>query len=159
MTRPGPTRRVTTDTRAVSPAVGKTLEIGMGVLVIALLTSTLYGSVIPDYRANAGAELADAALARALSATEGVTPPPAASVSVTTHVNLPATIRGATYEITATGTRLELRHPHPRIGRSVPLSLPTRVVSISGTWRSTRPFVVTASGNRSAVTLQIGGST
>jgi len=130
----------------------------MGVLVIALLTSTLYGSVIPEYRADAGVELADTALASALSTTETTVPPPGASVSVSTQVRLPTTIRGSTYEIVANGTRLELQHPHHRIGRTVPLSVPSRVVAVTGTWRSTKPFVVTATGNRSAVTLHIGGA-
>lgn len=143
--------------RAVAPAVGKTLEIGIGVLVVILLTSTLYGSVVPAYRTTAGEELADRTLATAVATTERTVPPVGAHVSASRRVDLPATIRGATYELHATGGAIALRHPHPAIGGRAPIALPDRVLTVSGRWRSTDPFVVTASGNRSGVTLEIGG--
>lgn len=140
----------------MTPAVSKTLEIGIGILVIALLTSTFYGSVVPTYRTAAGQELADRAIARAALTTEAAVPPPGVTVNASGNASLPATIRGTTYEIHAAGTALELRHPHPRIAARIPLALPDRV-AVTGTWRSTDPFAVSVTGNRSAVGLQIGG--
>lgn len=151
-----PPRRFSTDTRAATPAIGKTLEIGIGVLVVALLTSTLYGSVVPGYRTAAGDELADRSLSKAITATETVVQPESDASTATMEVRLPATIRGATYEIHAVGRTLELRHPHPGIGRGVSLAIPDRVVSVTGSWRSTEPFHVTARASGGAVTITIG---
>lgn len=137
--------------------MGKTLELGIGILVVALLTSTLYGSVVPTYRTAAGDELADRALSTAVATTEDAVPPDGARVSSTRRVTLPSTIRGATYEIHATGDALTLKHPHPGIGGTVPLAVPPAVVSIAGTWRSTDPFVVTTTGSADRVTIEIGG--
>lgn len=146
------------DARAATPAVGKTLEIGIGVLVVALLTSTLYGSVVPGYRTAAGDELADRSLSRAIAATERAVPPPSDAATATVELQLPATIRGATYEIHAVGRALELQHPHPGIGRSVPLAIPEHVVSVTGTWRSTEPFHATAQSSGGKITISIGGT-
>lgn len=154
----GDPRRFWRDERAVTPAVGKTLEIGIGVLVVALLTSALYGNVVPSYRTAGGQELADRTLASAAMTTEGVVLPVAVTAKGSGTTTLPATIRGATYEIHANGTVLELTHPHPRIGGRLPLALPKRVVEVTGTWRSTDRFRATASGNRTTVTITIGGA-
>lgn len=145
------------DDRAVAPAVGKTLEIGLGILVIALLTSTLYGSVVPAYRTAAGDELADRTLAEAITTTEATVPPPSATATAKASITLPPTIRGSTYGIVANGTVLELRHPHPALGNRAPLALPRRVTTITGTWRSTDPFRIVAHGNQTGVTITIGG--
>lgn len=150
--------RFSADARAATPAIGKTLEIGIGVLVVALLTSTLYGSVVPGYRTAAGDELADRSLSRAIAATEKVVPPESDAATATVELRLPATIRGATYEIHAVGRALELQHPHPGIGRSVSLAIPERVVSVTGTWRSTEPFHATARSAGGKITISIGGT-
>lgn len=152
-----PSRRFIDARRAVAPAISKTLEIGLGVLIVALLTTTLYGSVVPGYRTAAGVELADQSLANAIAATERAVPPEAQSATATVHVELPATIRGATYEIQAAGDALELVHPHPKIGRRVRLAIPHRVVSVTGTWRSTETFQVSAQATGSDVSITIGG--
>lgn len=144
--------------RAVAPAISKTLEIGLGVLLVALLTTTLYGSVVPGYRTAAGGELADQSLARAIAATERTVPPEAHAATTTVDVQLPATIRGATYEIHAVGDALELVHPHPEIGNHVRLTIPARVVTVTGTWRSTETFRVSAHTAGPDVTITIGGS-
>lgn len=149
--------RIRSDDRAVAPAIGKTLEIGLGVLVIALLTSTLYGSVVPTYRTTAGDELADRALADALTTTEATVPPRATTARAVATVDLPATIRGSTYGIVATGGGFELQHPHPGIGGRAPLALPERVTTVTGTWQSTDPFYVVVTGNRSGTSITIGG--
>lgn len=153
----GPRDSVQFDQRAVTPAVGKTLEIGIGLLVVALLTSALYGNVVPAYRTAGGQELADRALSGAAAATETVVPPDAIGAKASRTTSLPATIRGSTYEIHANGTALVLRHPHPRIEGRIPLALPDRVNTLTGTWRSTEQFRVTATSNRSTVSITIGG--
>lgn len=150
--------RFSTDARAATPAIGKTLEIGIGVLVVALLTSTLYGSVVPGYRSAAGGELADRSLSRAIAATEKAVPPESDAATATVELRLPATIRGATYEIHTVGRALELQHPHPGIGRSVSLAIPERVVSVTGTWRSTETFHATARSSGGKITISIGGT-
>lgn len=146
------------DDRAVSTVVGKTLEIGIGVMVVALLASTLYGGVVPTYRTVAGDELGDRALARAAATAEGAVPPAGVTVAATASASLPPTIRGATYEIHATNGTLTLRHPHPGVRGSVELSVPDRVGRIQGTWRSTDPFRVAVTGTRTDVTITIGGT-
>lgn len=151
-------RRFADARRGVAPAISKTLEIGLGVLLVALLTSTFYGNVVPDYRTAAGGELADRSLAKAITTTEHAVPPEASSATTTVAAELPPTIRGATYEIHAAGDALELRHPHPGIGRSVRLAIPARVVTVTGSWRSTETFSVSAEATGSDVTITIGGS-
>lgn len=147
------------DDRAVAPAVGKTLEIGLGVLVIALLTSTLYGSIVPTYRTAAGDELADRTLAEAVASTESTVPPPSVTATATATLTLPATIRGSTYGIIANGTALELQHPHPGIRSRAPLVVSNRVTTVIGSWRSTDPLRIVARGNQSGITITIGGPT
>jgi len=45
--------------RAISPVAGKTLELGIGIILIALLTTSLLGGVTPGYQSAVGLELAD----------------------------------------------------------------------------------------------------
>lgn len=154
----GPRQRFASARRAVAPAIGKTLEIGFGVLLVALLTTTLYGDVVPGYRTAAGDELADRSLSRAVTATERAVPPDAHTAATAVEVQLPSTIRGATYEIHAVDDTLELRHPHPGIGRTVRLALPARVVSVTGAWRSTDTLLVTARTTAEGARITIGGT-
>ena len=87
--------------RALSPVVGKTLELGVMVLLVALLTATLYGGVVPEYRSTAAGELGDRTLARAAGDVERAVPPnetgglphEEAAVAVRAPVHLPGTIR------------------------------------------------------------------
>lgn len=146
------------DVRGVVPAVGKTLELGLGVLVVALVTSTMFGSVVPHYESIGGAEVADRSLARAGTTVESAIPPASVSARASATATLPSTIRGATYEIHADSDALHLEHPHPGVGGRLPLPLDDRVLDLAGTWRSSDRFRVSVTANRTAVTVTIGGT-
>lgn len=146
------------ESRALAPTIGKTLEIGIGVLLVALLTTAFYGSVIPDARTAAGAELGERALADAARATDHAVPPAGSLGTMSVRIDLPPTIRGATYRIEARGTQLALEHPHPGIGHTIPLPLPANVLAVEGSWESTDPFVVETTASRSGARITIGGT-
>jgi hypothetical protein len=122
--------------RAVSPVVGKSLEATLVVLYIGLVTTALYGGAVPDYRAEAGDEVAERTLAAATTDIESAVPPSAVEATVTREIELPATIAGEAYRVRAADDRLLLDHPNPDVRGSMPLVLPERVVAVSGTWRS-----------------------
>lgn len=123
--------------RAVSPVVGKALEAALVVLYLGLVTTTLYGGVVPDYRAAAGAEVGDRTLASAANQVERAVPPPARSVTVEVRVDLPRTIAGDRYGVRTDGEHLVLDHADPAVGGRARLSLPAHVVSVRGAWEST----------------------
>ncbi|MCF2240228.1 hypothetical protein KI372_02025 [Halobacterium salinarum] len=60
--------------RASAPVVGKAAEAGIGVLVIAVFTTTLCGGVVPDARTAAASAVADRALEHAAAGVGGTTP-------------------------------------------------------------------------------------
>ncbi|MFB6123064.1 MAG: hypothetical protein ABEJ78_06370 [Haloferacaceae archaeon] len=142
--------------RAVAPVVGKLLEAGLVVLFVVLLTTVLYGGVVPSYRAAAGAELGDRTLVAAAERVESAVPEVGDAVSVELRVDLPETLRGRAYSIRVRENALVLDHPHPRIGGAVRLDLPSRVVRVEGGWESSRPasVAVRGSGNGLRVTLR-----
>jgi hypothetical protein len=144
------------DDRALSPVVGKTLELGLVVLYLAFVATALYGGVVPDYRNAAGASVADRTLASSAERLEAAIPPNATHVAVERRVSLPTTIRGEQYWIEATNrSTLRLRHPNPEIGERIRLVLPDPVVSVSGTWQSGSPAVVTVSRNATGLVVQL----
>ena len=120
----------------MSPVVGKAMEATLAVLYIGLVTTTLYAGAVPEYRASAGGEVAERTLSDAATDIEAAIPPTAADASVRVDVDLPSTIAGDAYRITANGSHLYLEHPNPAVRTSVPLVVPDRVDSISGTWNS-----------------------
>lgn len=128
--------------RAVVPMVGKALEAAIVVLFIGVMTTALYGGIVPDYRAAAAAEVDDRVLVAAANGVEGGVPPDAHRVRAETTVDLPTTIRDANYRIVADEGAVRLRHPHPAVEGSVALSLPDRVDRVEGTWRSGARSVV-----------------
>lgn len=136
--------------RAISPVIGKSMEATLVVLYIGLVTTALYGGAVPEYRAEAGSEVAERTLADAATDIEAAVPPDATGATVTREVGLPATIAGEAYRVQADGDRLVLDHPNPAIDETVPLVLPARVTEISGTWRS-------GEGARVVVTTTDGG--
>jgi hypothetical protein len=132
---------VTDRARGAVPAVGKALELALLVALAALLAATLFGSVVPEYRTAAGAELADRTLVRSATTVEGAVPaaPGAyARLNRTVRADLPDRIRGARYEVRAVGGRLRLDHPHPRVGGAVRPALPADA-RLDGAWTSDRP--------------------
>ncbi|WP_256298161.1 DUF7266 family protein [Haloarchaeobius salinus] len=132
------------DGRAVSPVVGKTLEIGVVVLYIGLLSTTLYGGVVPDFRSTAGDELADRTLAGATQEIEDAVPPGSmTAVDVRRRVELPRTVRGEPYHVRTDDRTLVLDHPDPNVGTETTLAVPAAVVRVEGSWSSTaEAFVV-----------------
>ena len=144
------------DDRGLSPVVSKTLELGLVVLYLGLVTTALYGGVVPDYRTAAGASIADRTLASGAERVESAVPPNATHVAVERRVSLPTTIRGAQYRIEATNrTTLALQHPNPAVGGRVRLVVPESVVSVSGTWQSGAPAVVTVSRNATGLVVRL----
>lgn len=122
--------------RATSPVVSKGLEATIVVLYIGLVAATLYGGVVPEYRAAAGEEVAERTTAAAAADIERAVPPSVARAETRVDVRLPATIAGHSYRIHADDERLVLEHPDPEIAAEVPLVLPDSVTSVSGSWES-----------------------
>lgn len=135
--------------RALSPVVGKGLEVGIAVLFVALLTTTLYGGVVPDYRTAAGAEVGERALVGAAERVEGAVPTRSVGVERAVSAPLPDTIRGDPYRVRAANGTLVLDHPNPGVGGRVRLAMPSRVSNVTGTWTSSdRSWVVVGRGAR-----------
>jgi len=135
-----PDRGLRGDDRALTPVVSKALGVSLLVLYVGLLATSLYGGVVPDYRDAAGEELGERTLAGATLAVGDAVPPNATDATVERRVDIPATIRGSSYEIRVENSSLVL--DHPRFTRRRPLTLPDHVVSVSGSWTSTEATVV-----------------
>jgi hypothetical protein len=131
------------DERGVAPVTGKALEAAIVVLYIGLLTTALYGGVVPDYRTEAGQAVAERALAAATERVQQAIPPEARRVRVRHEVSLPDAVRGSAYEVRAEGRWLVLDHPHPEVGARARLALPSRVARVEGKWHSDDPTFVT----------------
>lgn len=119
-----------------STTVGKVLEAGLVVLYIGLVTTALFGGVVPDYRATAGDAVADRTLATAVERIQQAIPPDGSAVRVDHRIALPGSIAGAAYRIDARGETLHLTHPNPAIGGRMRLALPPAVTTVSGGWES-----------------------
>ncbi len=148
------------DERALSPVVGKTLEIGLVLVFLSLVTTALYGGIVPQYRTAAGSKVAHRTLSAASDRLEASIPPNATHVDARSRVDLPRTIRGETYRVQANGSALVLDRPNPALDERVRLALPSSVVRVSGTWRSGRPAVVAVHDvdGGLAVKLEVGSS-
>lgn len=143
------------DNRALSTAVEKLLSMGLVLLYIGLVTTTLYGGTVPAYQSAVGAELGDRTLSEATARVEQAVPPDARTVSMSVRVSIPDTIDGTGYSITTDGDALVLDHPDPDIGGRTQPVLPDRVTTLDGTWQSGSPTVVTVSGNTGNVTMTL----
>lgn len=128
-----------TDDRATSTVVGKALEAALVVLFIGLLASTLYGSVVPNYRTAAATEIGERVLAKSAQRIQQAVPANASTVEAHQQVELPRTIERRAYRIRANGTVLTLDHPDRAVSQSVRLALPDTVVRVEGTWTSREP--------------------
>ncbi|WP_418280426.1 DUF7266 family protein [Halorubrum sp. DTA98] len=134
--------------RAVTPMIAKTLEAGIVVLFIGVITTGLYAGVVPDYRSATAADIGDRTVVAAGNEIESAIPPDAERVHVQARVDLPTAIRSERYRIVATGPeigpgttnatrdrpRIELDHPHSAVGGSYALALPEYVVDVRGEW-------------------------
>lgn len=148
------------DARAVAPVVGKVLEVGLVLAYVGLVTSTLFGGVVPDYRSAAGDAVADRTAAAAAQRIQQAVPPNATAVRARARVRLPTTIRGRPYDVVVRNRTLVVDHPHPAVAAEVRLALPAAVVSVRGRWHSGRPaaVVVRSVSDGLAVRLRSGGA-
>ncbi|MEF8856012.1 MAG: hypothetical protein V5A16_01180 [Haloplanus sp.] len=137
--------------RALTPVVGKGLEVMLVLLYVGSLVTVLHGGVLPDYRTTAAAEVSDRTLATTADRIETSVPPPSTHVDVTRTISLPDTIDRATYRIRAVDSALVLDHPDGALSGRVPLALPDRVVAVEGTWRSDEPAVVRVRGDTDGI--------
>nr|WP_272931363.1 hypothetical protein [Halobacterium noricense] len=122
------------------------MEAGIVVLFVALLTTTLYGGVVPNARTAAADEVGERTLQHAAANVEAAVPntdPRAAADEVVAErrISLPATIRDRGYRITANGTRLALVHGHADVGGETALVLPGRVRDVRGNWTDSDALV------------------
>lgn len=138
--------------RAIAPVVGKTLEIGLVLLYVSVVTATLYGTVVPEYRTAAGVEVGDRVLVSTVDRIQAGTATVGRNVSVRERVDLPERIRGQSYAIRTEGATLVLDHPHPEVDGQIPLVLPDRIAAVRGVWHSDRPAHLLV--NRTVVELE-----
>lgn len=148
-------RTIGLDDRAVTPAVGKTLEIGIVVLFVGLLTTALLGNVVPDYRTAAGAEVGDRVLTSAGQEIERAIPPTAREVSARRTIDLPSTVAGSAYALWIDGRTLVLDHPMDAVSGRLRLSLPTRVDRIEGRSQSGARTVVAVRGDSDGLVVEL----
>ncbi len=143
--------------RAVVPSIGKALEASLVLLYVALLSTTLYAGVVPEYRATAGAELADRTLATAAHEVRSAVPPPATAARAEHRVELPDTIAGEGYRVRAANGSLVLDHPGG-VGGRARLALPDHVQRVEGEWHSRQAarVVVTPVADGVVVRLERG---
>ncbi|WP_459191972.1 DUF7266 family protein [Halosimplex sp. J119] len=142
--------------RGVTPAVGKTLEIGIVVLFIGLLTTALLGNVVPGYRTATGAEVSDRVLATAGQEIEHAIPPAAREVSVRTAIDLPNSIAGASYVLRIDGQTLVLDHPTESLSGRLRLSVPSRVDRIEGRSESGAQTIVAIRSDSDELVVELG---
>jgi hypothetical protein len=141
--------------RALAPVVGKTLEVALVVLFLGLLTTTLYGGVVPNYRDTAGREVGDRTLALAAERVQQAVPAVGTAVSVTHRVDLPRTIRGRAYRVEADGRTLVLVHPSDAVGGRESLVVPARVTRVEGAWHSREPAVIRVSSTDGGLVVEL----
>lgn len=136
------TRRNAETARGVVPAVGKALEAGIVVLFVALLTTSLFGGVVPNARTAAADEVGERTLQHAAASVTAAVPEATGSAAASTtggvvakrRVSLPGAIRGRSYRVAADGDALVLDHPNDDVGGRTPLVLPDRVRAVRGNW-------------------------
>jgi hypothetical protein len=146
---------VISDDRAVTPAVGKALEVGIVLLFVGVMTTALYGGAVPDYRDAVGAEVGDRAVVAAAERVENAVPPAARDVRTVHGVDLPRSIRGENYRIAVENRTLVLDHPAAAVDARARLALPDRVESVDGAWRSSDDAVVVVTGDRGGMSVEL----
>jgi hypothetical protein len=141
--------------RALAPVVGKTLEVALVVLFLGLLTTTLYGGTVPDYRDTAGREVGDRTLALAAERVQQAVPAVGTAVAVTHQVDLPRTIRGRAYRVETDGRTLVLVHPSEAVGGRASLVIPQRVTRVEGGWHSRAPAAIRVSSTDGGLVVEL----
>lgn len=128
--------------RATSPVVGKALEAGLVMLYIGMLTASLYGGVVPEYRTTAGIEVSERVLTETSYTIQQAVPPDATAAHAEVHVDIPGQIQGSVYQISIENQTLVLNHSNPEIAGELPLALPDSVSIAGGEWESHQRTVV-----------------
>lgn len=141
--------------RGVTPATSKLLEVSLVVLYLGLMSTALYGGVVPGYRSAAGDAVAERALATASQRVQQSVPPPGSHVRATAQVDLPSAIRGRHYEVRVVGRRLMLDHPSPDVAASTWLALPDAVHVVTGSWSSDAPARVVVHGSDHGLAVEL----
>lgn len=141
--------------RGVTPAVSKSLEVGLVVLFVALLTTVLLGGVVPDYRRAVDARVGDRALVTASDGVEAAVRHAPGDITVRHRVDLPTQIGGSGYAVRVDGRSLVLDHPDPAVTGRVRLVLPPSVDSVSGRWESGDETVVRVRGDAAGLTVKL----
>lgn len=151
------------DDRAVSSVVGKSLELGLLALYVGLLVSTFYGGIVPEYRAETGAAVADRTAASLATDVESSIPATTGeravvlAVDVERELDVPRTIAGDTYRVRLDGGALVLEHPRERFTRRIPLALPGSVDRVEGSARSGDLVVVRVESTASGLVVTLEG--
>lgn len=147
------------DRRGVTPAVAKSLELGITVLFVALVTTVSLAGVVPEYRQATDARVGDRVLAAASGEIATGLPPATRSVTSRYRVDVPATIGGQGYALRVDGRDLVLDHPEPAVAGRLRLGMPARVTRVEGRWDSGAETFVVVTGDQDGlvVTLQDGG--
>lgn len=143
------------DERALTPAVGKALEVGIVLLFVGALTTALYGGAVPNYRDAVGDEVGERAVVAAAERIENAVPPNARAVRTVHRIDLPRSIRGENYRLMAANRSLLLDHPSPAVDASARLALPGRVETVIGEWRSSDEAVVLVTGGSDGVYVEL----
>lgn len=152
---PARSERLRRDDRGLTPAVGKALEVGVVVLFVGILTTALYGNVVPAYRDTVGDEVADRTVVAAAERVENAVPPRVSHARVVHRVDLPTSIRGANYRIATENRSLVVRHPSSAVSARTSLALPAHVDSVVGEWESGAETVVVVSGAEDGLTVRL----
>lgn len=142
------------DNRAASAVVSKGLEIAIVLLYVGVLSTALYGGIVPDARETADDAVAERALAAAVEDIRA-TVPSSGEGSVHLQIDLPTHIGGQVYTVVVQDRALVLDHPHPAVDATVPLLLPDRVRSITGGWESDGATVVEINASNETVRLRL----
>lgn len=143
------------DNRATAPVVGKLLAAALAVLYIAGTTTLLVGGVVPAYRTVAGEELAERVLAKAAGEIERTAPDTDADVDVRRRVDLPATIRDASYTLVLRNDTLVLDHPNDALDARTTVSIPPTVATVESRWESGDTLVVHLSDHGTTRTVRL----
>jgi len=148
-------RRILRNERAVSPVIGKVLEAGLVVLYVGLLTTTLYGGVVPRYKTAVGNQVGERVLSKTAERVQQAVPADGTNVNVRLRVSLPETIRGREYVIRVNGRTLTLEHPDDRLNSSLRLTLPSRVATVRGNWSSGEPALIVVRNGPSGLIVEL----
>lgn len=142
------------DNRAASAVVGKALEIAIVLLYIGILSTGLYGGIVPEARQTADDAVAERAIAAAVEDIRAAVPANGDG-TVRLDISIPDRIGGTGYTVVVEDRALVLEHPHPAVDANVPLLLPDRVASVTGRWQSTGDTVVEIDASNSDVVVRL----